>query len=453
MNQVLKKEKSRAVFYSLLSLILLLSFVRYSLQVDIPRILLTVVAVFIACVGDRDEILAMCICCMPLQECLDMYITLGFSVIVYVVKFSEDIRLDKSIVPILLILLWELIHYFGEPFYPQSFFGIFIPYLLMIVVMCRSGEKSDYAFIVRALSFATAMVCISLLGKLLFLSDFNVAEAFFGLQRLGLTSDEAQQSLAIQGGEINPNTLGILCVLSMTGLFQLSLTGNGKKSDLLLVVILLVFGTLTSSRTYLVCLALMALCLLFGQRGSLSGKIRFFIVIVVAVTVAFLLLNMLFPEFLVYYYSRFQMEDITSGRADLMTVYNQFLVSDVRHLLYGVGLQNFGNKMVEIYRVANNVPHNGIQEILVAWGIPGLVIFCVLMGVLIKRSGRSGVKRGLLNYIPLLIILAKIQVGQVIASGYTMIAFSYAYLSMCQDFNAEENTPDNEPVNPVPLLE
>lgn len=454
MNQALKKEKSRAVFYSLLSLILLLSFVRYSLQVNIPRGLLALLAVFIACVGDRDEILAVCICCMPLQECLDMYYTLGFCVILYVVKFSEDIRLDKTIVPILLIFLWELIHCLGEPFNPQSFFTIFVPYILMIVVMCRGGENCDYGFVARALAFTTAIMCLSLLGQLLIINHFNIAATISGLQRLGMTSDEARKSLAIQGGEMNPNTLGILCVLAMTGLFQLRLTGQGKKNDMILAALLLVFGTLTSSRTYLVCLALMVLFLLFGQKGSLSSKIKFFFAVIVVVAVAFLVLNLIFPELLAYYYSRFQVEDITTGRADLLPLYNRFLLSDYRHLLYGVGLQNFGNKMVNIYRVANNTPHNGIQEILLAWGIPGLILFVALLIVLIQRSGRSGRKVGLLNYIPLLIILAKIQVGQMIASGYTMIAFSYAYLSLCQDFSGEEQIfPDGAPSNTIPVHE
>lgn len=454
MEQIYNKPKNRAVFYSLLSLILLLSFVRYSLQVDIPRMLMALVAVLIACVGDRDEILAMCICCMPLQEALDVYVTLGLCIVIYVVKFSEDIRLDKSIVPVLLVFLWELIHCFGEPFYPQSFFAIFIPYLLLLVVMCRGGEKCDYAFVVRVLSFATAMMCISLLGQLFVINNYNLVATISKLQRLGVLSDEALKSLSIDGGRLNANTLGILCVLSMTGLFQLRLAGNGKKSDLLLVVILLVFGTLTSSRTYLVCLAFMALCLLFGQKGSLSGKIKFFFAIVVVIAVAFLLLNMLFPELLAYYYSRFQVEDITTGRGELLKLYNRFLLSESKNLVFGIGLQNFGQKVVSIYHIADNVPHNGIQEIVVAWGIPGLLLFCVLLVVMIQRAGRSGVKRGLLNYIPLLIILVKAQVGQMVASGYTMIAFSYAYLSLCQDFSGEGQAfPDSGPANPTPLHE
>jgi hypothetical protein len=43
-------------------------------------------------------------------------------------------------------------------------------------------------------------------------------------------------------------------------------------------------------------------------------------------------------------------------------------------------------------------------------------------------------KQSLLNYIPLLILAAKIMVGQMLTSNYTMLAFAYCYLSLTQNF-------------------
>ena len=45
----------------------------------------------------------------------------------------------------------------------------------------------------------------------------------------------------------------------------------------------------------------------------------------------------------------------------------------------------------------------------------------------------------MLNFVPLLIILIKVQAGQMLDSPYTMIAFSYAYLSLAYDFGRAQH--------------
>ena len=66
MNQLINKQRSRVLFYGLLGVLLSLCFIRYSLQINIPVETMLAVAVLIAVMGDKDEIIAMCICCIPL---------------------------------------------------------------------------------------------------------------------------------------------------------------------------------------------------------------------------------------------------------------------------------------------------------------------------------------------------------------------------------------------------
>ena len=67
-----------------------------------------------------------------------------------------------------------------------------------------------------------------------------------------------------------------------------------------------------------------------------------------------------------------------------------------------------------------------------------LILFFGLFVAMIRRAGQFCPKRKLLNYIPLIILLVKSQAGQMLNSSYTMLAFSLAYLSMCQDFTNEQ---------------
>lgn len=437
MNQINQKKHSRAIFYGLLALLLGLCFIRYALQVNFPRSILLVLAVLIALLGDRDEIIAMCICCIPLHTSFHYVYALLFCIVIYVVKFGRSIRLNLTIVPVLLMILWELPHCFGLQFSPVTFVSDFIPLLLLAVIMCSDIRGLDYGLIVRAMAVSVAAMCILLIGKLAYVANFNLVAVVAGLQRLGLDAEETQNLLTVSGGEQNPNTLGIMCVLAISGLMQLRMAGKGTKSDVLLVIFLLVFGTLTSSRTYLACLAVMALLLLFSQKGNLTRKFRFLAILVAVVLLAVVLLCLIFPELMAYYFSRFQVEDVTTGRIGLMARYHDFIVSDPKIMFFGIGLHEFYARILEVYRVASHVPHNGIQELVLAWGIPGLLLFLALWLAMTFRSRNFCRRQRLLNYIPMLILLAKIQAGQMLTSAYTMLAFSYAYLSMAQDFSTD----------------
>lgn len=431
MNQLKQQRHGHWLFFSLLGLLLSLCFVRYALQVNIPQEVLLAVGLLIMLLGDRDEIAALCICMIPLDTSVNYAYVLLFGLLIYVLKFGRTIRFNLTIVPVLLMLLWELLHCFGFPFSPVTYLRNCITILLLALLMCAGNKRFDYDFIVRALSISVAAMCLCLLGRLLYAANFNLSAAISGMRRLGL--DTGETTLAITGGQQNPNTLGIQCVLAVTGLMQLRNSGRSKPGDSGLMLFLLVFGALTSSRTYLACLAIMAVLLVFSQKGSLSGKLKFMGSILLAILAAVLLLALLFPDLLEYYYSRFFVEDISTGRTDLMAIYHEFIMSEPRVLFFGIGLQNFVQKVLEVYRVTTLVPHNGIQELVVAWGIPGVMLFALLWLTMILRSRQLVKNQTLLHFIPFLILLAKIQVGQMLNSAYTMLAFSYAYLSLSAD--------------------
>lgn len=439
MNSIIQNKTSRKLFYGMLALLLGGCFIRYALQINIPPVVILAAAILAIVLGDHDEIMAMCICCIPLHTAFDLFYAVLVGLFVFAVKCSKGIRVNRSIIPVFLMVLWETLHCFGEAFAPPQFVISCLPLLLLMLLMCCANIKFNYDFIARAFAIATIGMCITLIGKLLYFAGFNVYRAFINLQRLGLNSPEARPSQVIAGGDMNPNALGILCVLGLTGLLQIRSAGRGKRKDIPMMVFLLAFGVMTSSRTFLACLLLMALMLLFSQKGRVSDKIKFLAVVLCACLVALLLLNLIVPNLLEYYIGRFRVKDITTGRLDLMVLYHRFIMSKRSVLPFGIGLHDFGLKVVDFYRVHKNVPHNGIQELIVAWGLPGLAMFIALCMTVIRRSRPMARRRGLINYIPAAIILFKAQAGQMFTSPYTMLAFSFAYLSLCADLRRPED--------------
>ena len=435
--RIQKKRRKHTRFYALLTLLTGLIFVRYGLQLGIPRIILTGVIALIALLGDRNEILAIAMCCIPMHEAVDFSVALAACAGCYVLKNHNTVRINLAVVLMLVIIAWELLHCFDQEFSLMSFLFSIVPLFFLAFVLCVDVSDLDYAFVVRIMSIATAMVCLVLLANLVVRANFNIAAAIVGLQRLGEFSEEEMRSSMI-GSAINPNALGIICVISIAGLWQLRIVDKSRKLDAVLIIMLLTFGAMTSSRTYLFCLIITAFLMILGQPGSIRKKIRLLFILTLTAVTALLVLNWIFPELLQYYRQRFDGGNLTGGRDVLMITYHKFISNDPKVLFFGIGRHNYSAKLTEIYRVAANIPHNAIQEVIVAWGIPGLILIMLLIGMLVVRSQKFCGNHMLLNYIPLLIILAKSMAGQLLTSHYTMLALAYAYLSLCQNFRKKE---------------
>ncbi len=431
-------ENTHKRFWCLLCALVLLIMIRYALQIDIPRIMMLGIIGMIVLFGDHDEIVAMLVCCIPLHESIDFFYALVICTSIYVFKNFRRIRLGTNVLLVLVIIVWELLHCLRSSFSVVNFLSNIIPFIVLAVLMASDVDNLDYPFVVRAFSWATLGVTLVLFLRVLYFAGFNIPLALAGLQRLGSDEHSNIQNAAVSGGQINPNTLGIIAVLASTGLMQLRTMKVGKRSDLILMCVVLLFAALSTSRTYLACLALMVVLLIAAEKGGAREKLRLIVVLSLALAAAVGAMSVLFPDTFAYFVKRFLVSDITTGRDDLLVRYHDFIVSNPRVMLFGIGLQDISNRLVDFYRVAIGVPHNSIQELIIAWGVPGLLLFAALFVSMFYDSYLRNKNQTLLNWIPLIIILFKGMAGQMLNSAYTMLAFSYAYLSLCVEINKHD---------------
>ena len=432
-----RQELSRPWFVPLLAVLLGLIFCRYALQIPVPKVTFLVLLGMMAVFGGLRELLAVWILLIPLHESVDFYYSLVICLLAAVGKHYRKIRINRSVLLVLALVIWELLHCFRPDFSPMDMLISVLPLMTLAVMMAFDLEDLDYGFLVRCFAASTASIGITMLGQVLCWCDFSIPRAMTQLRRLGVVLESSGNS-GITGGTIQTNSLGIICVLAVTGLLQLRSVKESRKGDTLLILLLLTLGTLTSSRTFLACLAVMVFLLILGQEGGMGKKLRFFGAMAVIAVLVLIFLQLCFPDLLSYYVSRFTERDITTGRDVLMAKYHDFLIRNPKVLLFGTGLQNFGHKLTVEHRIASNVPHNCIQEVLIAWGLPGLVLCGGLVLTVMGKSGDHNRGRKLLNYIPLLILLFKSLAGQLLTSGYSMLALSYCYLSLCRDFRPSE---------------
>jgi ABC-type multidrug transport system fused ATPase/permease subunit len=250
------------------------------------------------------------------------------------------------------------------------------------------------------------------------------------MHRLGMAVEDSTSETL----HINPNALGIMCVLSISGLMQLLLTRKGRPTDIIMAMTMAICGALTTSRTFLLLFVIMVVLFWLGQGGGIGQKLRFLLLIAMVGIAIITILNVFFPVAIENFAKRLSAADITGGRASLFTDYNQFLLECPDVLIFGVGTADFAYKVVTRYAVSFNVPHNGIQEAFVAWGLVGVAVLVSFLCAMLWNGRKAARQQSLLNYIPLVLLLAKIQAGQMLTSYYTMLAFVYCYLSLTQNF-------------------
>ena len=430
MERLVSRIGNRISFFLLMSGLLISCFLKYVFNIGDFSAVLIAIPVLIAVVGDRDEIIAMCVCCIPFYSVLPIHYVVVISIFMYLCKYFNDVKLDYIFILIILLVMWEITHCFEWDLNIKQLVEFVIPYAVLIVLISIRNIEVDYCFIVRVYSIAVCFVYLILIVRLLISSGFNLNMAFSNVTRLGLKSEDEVAEVII-----NPNSLGFMCSLGITGLAQLNRFGQKKSYDMYIMITMLIAGALTLSKTYLVCLIIMAMLFFISIKGDIKKKAQYLLGCVSLTLVAVLAIYFAFPSVIETFAARFCVDDITSGRTDLFNQYNAYLFSSPNVLMYGVGVLDFRNKLTPII---NDVPHNCIQEILIAWGIPGFFMFFVLIVAMIWRSKKENTNQTLVNYIPLILLLIKCQVGQMIGSTYTMLAFEIVYLSLCQNFNQVE---------------
>ena len=424
---VIKVRRSR-LFDVLTGLLFLSIFGRYVLRMPIPRIAISGFSIVMAFMITPEQLLALMLSGIPFFSVFHnslLYIGCTF---VYVVRFSRDIRFDTIVLPILLLWIWELAHSVISPFSIIYYINFAAPYMFVMLILCMKKERLNYPYLVRYLSKCTLFMCVLYLSQIAWSSGFSIQAISMNMQRLGLNDDYA----SIEGGVLNPNTLGFVCLLSSIGVMQMYTWGQYRIGDLLIMICLLFFGALTMSRTYLVCGAITGVLWGMMQKGSWQRRVRNVLIFLLLLVAVLILMQGITPGLIDKYLGRFQTE---TGRENLFADYMEYLISDPMVTLFGIGVVNLPEKVLGI---SDSVPHNGLQELVVAWGVLGSIIFGVILLSMLLRSRQLNKKQTMLNALPFIVFFIKVQAGQLVTMPYNITMLAMSFISLCWSGEKEE---------------
>ncbi len=431
---MLKNSKQSVVWISL-GAMLMIVFARLGLNINLPVVLLLVVSTIPALLGNPSQYLAMLLTFIPLGTAFQYKYALLLYLIIGIIRFRKQLSISNVVIVIALMMIWELLHGLYAAFSYNEFLRAFAELLILGFVTSLKLNNIDYKLISRSLAFS--VIGVSLI--IIYIKVNSGFGGFFEMLAESTTGDRFGQDTTEDGTayglNFNANGMGFICNMAIASLLILIARKEYKLLDIVMLIVLIFLGAMTLSRTFVVVCSFLFLSFILFTPGTAGQRVKNIFLLLVIFVVFIYGLFVYAPSIIQNFAERNDTDDITNGRAFLMEFYHNHIFSSFEYCFWGIGLQGYGTKLVEIYGRNIGVCHNGIQEIWVTWGFVGIILFTIMIIQMILISKKYSGKRNLFAYIPLCALLFTTMAGQLISGGKELLSLSFIYIVLCLNWN------------------
>ena len=438
----IRKNKENRIFrWYLLAMFGLLT-ARYLLGIPVPAIVFLLVAMVPIWFGSISEQLAFVATCIPFSVAFQYKYAILILTVAVLIRHHWRLKRSGAFILVLFMMAWELWHAVYGRFSYVEYLRDFAELILLGIITSVDLEQVDHRLVIRALSVSVVGVCVIMLFMQLQQHNYNLA-AVFARSAHSFRFGQSNMKNGEYALNFNANNLGFICNLSTCGILLLASGREHSRRDLVLAVCGVIFALMTMSRAAIVCAAMIFFAYLIFSEGKLIRKIFNGIGGILTAIVAFVLVWMFVPSLYENILERFQRADVWNGRGGLFHYYGMYLKSSWKYLLFGVGMQEIFAKVSPYYPVLD-VPHNGLQEVWVAWGVVGVAMMLTVFWNMISGSLRyAGGKRRMYQYVPLALTLLFTMSGQLLTSSRALLALTFSYVCLCVEKKQDD-------VNQVP---
>jgi hypothetical protein len=324
----------------------------------------------------------------------------------------------------LIILLIELLHFstytFKVDFNQYFVFGIFISFFFFLLFEDYENNNEIYNDLrYYVIGTAVTLFIIVLHSVLL----FGVEETLLGSARLGTGFEGEDISEGIT--ELNANFMAYYSVTAMALILFTKNLFNKNWLKYVLLAILVLAGIMSSSRTWLLVMALVVIIhFIVGQRRT---KFEILIVVLFLIILAFKYTS--FTDAVIDRFSdRFEEENLSTAgrRTEVFAEYNQYLEEHPEKLAFGTGCI--------YYRRICNISystHNGTQQLLVCCGLFGVLMFvCCGMAYYRRYRKKNKMAIGFMAFVPFFICVVFLQSIQFIYPPSLMLPLVAALMPL-----------------------
>ena len=436
-----KMQSNNGVVWATLGAMLLVVFARLGLEINLPVILLLAISIVPALLGTPSQFLAMAITFIPLATTFQYKYALVLYLIIGFIRFRRLLSISKVVPIVIVLMLWELAHHgLNGAFSFTEYLRNFAELLFLGFITSIKWDKLDFKIIARALAAATIgasliIIYIHVHSGLENFMDMMAENA--ELYRFGQnTMEEGEASYSLN---FNPNQLGFICNIAIASLLMLVARKEHSVADIVMICVLIFFGMMTLSRTFVVVAAFTFLSFMFLSPGAVKQRAKNMLLLLVVVPILLFVVFEYAPSIIEGFNARNDTNDITNGRSFLMEFYHNHIFSSFKNCFWGIGLQGYGDKIRGLYGANLLSCHNGVQEVWVVWGLIGLLVFALMILNMISTSRRWSGNRAFFAFIPLCALLFSSMAGQLASSGTMLLSLSLVYIVMCLKWDKTPN--------------
>lgn len=379
--------------------------------VQINKFLFFAIIVIYAAIADYQHVMMLTAFVLPLTNGLPGNYILPALCVLLVAKGAKRIHIPSfAWVAFSLIIVSEFFHIMmisSSPDIP-GFVGYCSSIFLLLLICSADLNASDNWKNALWFSLGSVIMLSIIMMNFSFMLQTDIQS--FDV-RIGDTNDYSGY-----GGmslRTNANNIGLYSIAAITISFVL---WYYKKISVWLLALIsvpsFIAGVNSFSRTWVLCLVLFLLLFLLFRRGKSFAPL---IILIVSVAGVYFFFVEFSSSALDVFTGRFSGDNTAGGRTTLFTEYNNWMFENEWSLLVGVGAQPYK----EITNLSNST-HNAVQQILLAYGIPGLILFIYLFYRSIKKWY---VPKEHMVYMPLIVVFFFLQSLQFLNPAYCMYPF------------------------------
>lgn len=364
-------------FFIFLPLFFIFILARDNNILNIPLYFYTVLYACFALFFRKEEVIGFTICASLYSQALQINYIFVISAVVLILKHHKSMKLSYPIGMLCILALWELLHFYIPPFSMGSYLRFCS--MLFFFAAALSLKADNIKKIIDIYLVNAVFAMFDILMQYLMYHGYSLMNVLTSKYRFGnvyLLNNEVTQR--VFDNEVN---IALFCLLGIVLSFIL-FRYYKQKRYLVVFALLTVFGFMTRSKTFLICIALcfIVFCVYFYsdlRKMDKRKRKKIYIGLLVFGLASLPFVYMLLKNVLMRFLTA---SSLTSGRTELFLAYNEYWMSSIQNIVFGIGLQE-----PIIKTGAENSMHNMIQEIYVCWGAIGLLMMAAFFYTLYQK--------------------------------------------------------------------
>ncbi len=357
---------------------------------------------------------------IPLHSGITGLYIYGYAVLMILVKSKKyDF---KILIPLLVIILYEIIM---MAVIGLNQINLIIVYTLAIFLLLYMANTDDISPKPACISYVCGTVVLLLCIFTTAVQNNSLELVLSGVVRIGKyegAGDVTNVAIVTENANAMAYYAIVAIAIALTCLKNVKL--GGKILLITAIVFLTIISLFTVSRTFIIILTiLLVLALIFSRNFKQKIKYVIGVVLVLVIVIPYLQQEtQIFDAFLM----RFEEDNMATatGRTNIFWEYMQFLWDNPLRLIFGTG-SVFYRQVCDL----SHSMHNGVQQILVSYGILGFIpMLIVFISPILNHFKKN--KFTFNKLLPVLAVVMFIQTIQFLNPTNLMLPYAIAILCM-----------------------